>query len=274
MEDSNAVRKNLVLGKGLVGSHLADFLREKGEAVEVLSRSEGHDLKQAEKYFDKFAWADRVWFVAWEVGAWKKDTAPSYEAEILDANLRLCQSVFKCIARSRKPFLFTSSQAAISQDMITLAVTKRVGETWTRILGGHIARFWNVYGWEPVGEKSHLIPDIVFKGLQGGKITMMTSGEETRQFLYARDCAEAIVHQFDIGQKIADVTTGEWTPVREMARLIGEKLGVEVALGEKPGKPSMAAPQTFLASWKPRFSLSQGLDEVVKEAKTWNPTNR
>ncbi len=260
-------KKNLILGKGLIGSHLAAVLKERKEEVSVLSRGDGQDLKSAEKYFDRFQWADRVWFVAWDVGVWKKSTSSAYESEVLDSNLALCRSVFKCLERSGKPFLFVSSQAALAPDMVTLGVTKRVGEFWTRILGGHIARLWNVYGWELPGEKSHLIPDLVHQGLRG-KIQLMTNGEETRQFLYARDCAEAFVHQFDIGQKEADVTSGEWISVKEMARRIGQKLRAEVVFGSKPGRPPFWIPKTPLASWKPRFSLDEGLDEVIRDAKS------
>jgi len=268
-------RKNLVLGRGLIGSELRTFLEESGEEVKVLSRGDGHDLKNSEKYFDQFEWADRVWFVAWDVGVWKKNTTPAYEAEILDSNLQLCRSVFRTLERAGKQFLFVSSQAAPAPDIITLGVTKRVGELWTRVLGGHVARLWNVYGWEPVGEKSHLIPDLVWKGLQGKKIELMSNGEETRQFLYVRDCVEAFVHQFDIGQKHADVVSGEWVSVKEVAQLIGKKLGAEVVLGEKPGKPPLYSPRTPLESWKPRFSLDKGLDETIKSAKeAWNQKNQ
>ena len=261
-------RKNLILGKGFIGSNLAAFLKERGEEVVVLNRKEGHDLKKSENYFSQFEWADRVWFVAWDVGVWKRETTPAYEAEILDSNLQLCQSVFRCLEKSGKPFLFVSSQAVLSPDMITLGVTKRVGELWTRILGGHIARLWNVYGWEPVGEKSHLIPDLISQAFQG-KITLLTNGEETRQFLYVKDCVEALVHQFDIGQKQADITSGEWVSVKTIAQLIGKNLGVEVLFGSKTGKPSLGVPQNFLKSWKPRFSLEDGLNEVIKDTKAW-----
>lgn len=263
-------RKNLVLGKGLIGSHLAALLIEKGEEVTVLSRGDGKDLRQSEDYFDQFEWADRVWFVAWDIGVWKHEKSPEYEAEILDSNLQLCRSVFRTLQRTGKPFLFVSSQAAPSSEMITMGVAKRVGEMWTRILEGHVARLWNVYGWEPVGEKSHLIPDLVWNGLRGKKIELMTNGEETRQFLYVKDCVEAFVHQFDIGQKHADVTSGEWIPVKEVAKLIGEKLDAEVVFGSKPGRPSLHSPETPLKSWKPRISLGKGLDEVISNAKTWH----
>ena len=130
MERFNDTRKNLVLGKGLIGSYLATYLRERGEAVEILSRSDGHDLRHAETYLNKFCLAERVWFVAWDIGVWKKDTPATYEAEILDSNLRLCQSVFRCLAETKKPFLFVSSQAAISNQMIALAATHTKGNPW------------------------------------------------------------------------------------------------------------------------------------------------
>jgi len=267
MQDSQK-RKNLILGKGFVGSHLAALLIEKGEEVTTLSRGERHDLRQAENYFDKFEWADRVWFVAWDIGVWKKDTTPAYEAGILDSNLRLCQSVFHCLEKSEKPFLFVSSQAALAPDMITLGVTKRVGELWAKILGGHIARFWNVYGWEPVGAKSHLVPDLVWSGLTKGEVAMMSNGEETRQFVYVRDAVEALWHQFNSGQKVADIVGFEWTPVKKIAEIISHQLGAKLILGREAGKPSLFTPSTPLVGWQPRFSLEAGIEETIKQAKS------
>ena len=261
------------MGRGLIGSHLAILLEEKGEKVSILSRGDDHDLREAEKYIDKFEWADRVWFLAWDVGVWKKENLPEYESEILNSNLRLCQSVFGVLQQTKKPFLFVSSQAAPSSNMTTLGATKRVGEMWTWILGGHVARLWNVYGWEPIGEKSHLIPDLIWKGITTGTIELMSNGEEERQFLYVKDCAKALVHQFDIGQKHADVTSDEWVSVKHIASLIGEKLDAEVVLGSNPGKSPMYFPEILLKSWKPAFSLEQGVDEVIKEAKIWHQKN-
>lgn len=259
--------KNLVLGAGLIGSHLEALFMERGEEVRVLTRKTGHDLKQSEKYIDQFQWADRVWFVAWEVGVWRGAATPAYELSILDANLQLCRSVFHVLEKTGKPFLFVSSQAALAPDMLVLGVTKRVGEMWTRILGGHIARLWNVYGWEPIGEKSHLIPDLIWKGMTDGVVALMSNGEETRQFLHARDCVLALTHQFEIGQKIADVTSGEWVLVKEVAECIARKIGAQVALGSKIGRPSLFIPQTPLVSWNPSFTLEEGLEEVIQHAK-------
>lgn len=259
--------KNLVLGAGLIGSHLTALLTERGEEVHVLSRGAGHDLTQAEKYMDEFVWADRVWFVAWDTGVRKNETPAAHEAAVLHANSELCRSVFGVLQATGKPFLFVSSQATLSPDIFVLGVMKRLGEMWTRLLGGHIARFWNVYGWEPVGEKSHLVPDLVWKGMTEGIVSLMSNGEETRQFLHARDAAEALVHQFTIGQKVADITSGEWVAVKTVAERIGALLNAQVIVGENAGKPSLAIPQTPLASWKPRLTLDEGLREVIKNTQ-------
>jgi len=265
--ENHKERKNLILGGGLISSNLGTLLKERGEQVVTLARKDGQDLRKSENYIKEFEWADRVWFLAWDVGIWKDRTTAAYEADILDSNLQLCQSVFRSLEKTDKPFLFTTSQA--SSEMITLGVTKRVGELWTRILGGHIAKLWNVYGWEPIGEKSHVVSDLVWKGLQGN-IELMTNGEETRQFLHVRDCVEALAHQFDIGQKYADITSGQWVPLKEIAKLIGKKLEVEVTFGPESGKPSPGAPETPLKLWEPKISLDEGLDKVISEAKIWH----
>jgi len=265
--------KDLVLGAGLVGTHLAVLLKERGNDVRVLSRGMGHDLTRAENYNSDFIWAERVWFVAWDTGVRKADAPADYEMDVLEANTRLCQSVFGMLRQHKKPFLFVSSQAALSPDIFVLGTTKRLGETWARFLGGFVARFWNVYGWEPVGAKSHLVPDLVWKAMTEGSISLLSSGEETRQFLYVRDAVEALVYQFESGQKVADVTSGAWVSIKEMAQHISTLTSAKVITGENAGKPSLAIPQTPLVGWKPRFELNEGLQEVLESARLWKTKN-
>ena len=42
-------------------------------------------------------------------------------------------------------------------------VMKRVGEMYTKSLGGLIVHFWNVYGIEKDMEKAHVITDFISK---------------------------------------------------------------------------------------------------------------
>ena len=62
--------KNLVLGgAGMIGSHLCDFLRSKGEEVISLDLLTGFDLRKDD--LNKYKDVDFVWFLAWDVGGSK-----------------------------------------------------------------------------------------------------------------------------------------------------------------------------------------------------------
>jgi nucleoside-diphosphate-sugar epimerase len=51
-----------------------------------------------------------------------------------------------------------------------------------------------VYGKEHDEEKSHVITDFIKMAKQDGVIKMRTDGTESRQFLYADDACEALLH--------------------------------------------------------------------------------
>ncbi len=251
-------RKNLVLGgKGFVGAELVRLLEEKGEEIRIIDRKLGDDLKHAEKYAEMFEWADRTWFIAWEIGIWKHATDPAYQIGTLAASIDLCKSVFGALEKAKKPFLFVSTQFAGYPSV--LGSVKRVGEVWTTLLGGLTARFWNVYGFEEIGEKSHVVPDMIYNALTKKRITLLTNGEETRQFLFVRDAAEGLLHQFETGQPVADITNGEWVSIKSVADMIAAKTGTVVETGDGTGHASFAEPKNILSGWSPRFTLDEGL---------------
>ena len=69
---------------------------------------------------------------------------------------------------------------------------KRIGESITNSLNGVYVKFWNVYGIEKELKKSHVITDFVIMALKKKKIKMLTSGNESREFLFADDCSEGL----------------------------------------------------------------------------------
>ena len=102
---------------------------------------------------------------------------------------------------------------------------KRVGELYTKSLGGLIVHFWNVYGIEKDMEKAHVITDFIRKGFETGVIDMMTDGTEKREFLYAEDCCEALETimdcyvQFNSDDEL-HITTGISTSILGIAQKI------------------------------------------------------
>jgi nucleoside-diphosphate-sugar epimerase len=128
-------------------------------------------------------------------------------------------------------------------------------------------RFWNVYGNEPVGEKSHVIPDFIDQAKRTGRIHMLTDGEEERQFLYTTDCSkclEAIMNNYDeivaTGRTSVDVTNHVWTKIKDVAEMIAPGQ-VFAKKGKKDATQTIRnEPDDFILKyWKPEITLEQGI---------------
>ena len=171
------IKTNLVLGgSGTIGSALCNHLEKKGEKVVNLDLKTGFDIRFHS--LEPFKKVDYVWFLAWEVGGAKFLTKDSNLINIIHNNTILCEKVFSFLNDTHIPFMFTSSQLATTET--PYGITKLLGEKWTQILNGQTVRFWNVYGWEEPGERSHVIPDLILQALTKKSIYLMTNGQEER----------------------------------------------------------------------------------------------
>ena len=74
-------------------------------------------------------------------------------------------NAFGLIEKYKKPFVFASSQMS-NMSYSPYGVLKRVGELYTKSLGGLIVKFWNVYGIEKDMNKAHVITDFIRKGFE------------------------------------------------------------------------------------------------------------
>jgi nucleoside-diphosphate-sugar epimerase len=258
-------RRELVLGgDGLIGKELCSRLAARGLDVVSLDLKSGHDLRDAQKYRAEFEAADRIWFLAWEVGGWKFLNRADNQHRIYRNNCLLCASVFEELKRARKPFLFTTSQLA--GDNTGYGLTKTMAEGWVRELGGGLAKLWNIYGWEVPGERSHVVPDLVVSGL-AGVVRCLSDGHEERQFLHVTDCANGLIELMESGLKSLDITSGKWVTVSQVAEEIGRQMKVPVSLGSAAGSVRKVEPSEPLAGWMPRFSLEEGIAEVIATAR-------
>ena len=190
------MKKILILGSsGQVGAYLTDYLRKKGNEVFEFDVTNGpnQDLTtipngqlEALIYLSDF-----VYFLAFDVGGSHYLKKYQHTFKFIDNNTRLMANAFGLIEKYNKPFVFASSQMS-NMSYSPYGVLKRVGELYTRSLGGLIVKFWNVYGIEKDMDKAHVITDFIRKGFESGDIDMMTDGTEAREFLYAEDCCEAL----------------------------------------------------------------------------------
>ena len=152
---------------------------------------------------------------------------------------------------------------------------KAIGDYYSRALNGIIVKFWNVYGVEKDPRKFHVITDFIKKARRDGKIEMMSSGDEERQFLYAEDCCSCLqmlcaMHESIPRDKNLHITSFQWTKIIEIARIIGRQMGVPVI----PGPQAVDNVQLFQKNepdpfifkyWRPGTSLEAGIAQVIAD---------
>ncbi|MDX2003049.1 MAG: NAD(P)-dependent oxidoreductase [Chitinophagales bacterium] len=263
------VSKNLVLGgSGLIGSALMKYLHQIGEEAINIDLKEGNDLREMD--LSPYVGVDYVWFLAWDVGGAKYLTAEKNLLQILRNNTIICEKVFHFLELTNIPFLFTTTQLADTHN--TYGITKILGEEWTRLLGGQMARLWNVYGWEEPGERSHVIPDLVIQGLLQKKINLLTTGIEERQFVYVEDAVKNLVTIRNQKIPVADLTNGNWISIKDVTASISILLNVPYSLGDVVGYHHKIEPNIH-SSLSYQFNLEQGIRVIIDEAKNYISAN-
>jgi nucleoside-diphosphate-sugar epimerase len=209
---------------------------------------------------------DRVYFLAWEVGGAKYLYQENVQQKQLDWNLLLMLNIMPQLHEAGLPFLFVSSQLAEETDT-AYGVTKRLGEVWTHIVSGVCVRLWNVYGgYEEPSVRSHVVSDFVWQALNKGKIEMLTTGEEKRQFIHIDDVCSGFRKALDLNStEIVDITSFEWVKVIEVAEIIAELTGAKVVPGEKVGRTPITPIKGKLPGWSAQISLQEGLARMIDE---------
>jgi nucleoside-diphosphate-sugar epimerase len=256
----------LVLGgEGLIGSELTRTLKARGHKVVSLDLKSGCDLRQPLD-LEPFEQCDRVWFLAWDTGGAKFLEAEDRQHEQYRNNCELSLRIFAALAKTRKPFMFTTSQLAGLPN--AYGTTKLMAWHWASHLGGKVARLWNVYGWEHPDARSHVITDLVLSGLRG-QVKCMTNGEEKRLFLYKSDCVAALLALFDSPLPTAEIAGPGWLKIREVAEEIARQLNVDVELGQARGSEVPIDPAELLPDWQPQVSLAEGIARVISDAREY-----
>tara|TARA_Y100001963_G_scaffold29847_1_gene40636 strand:+ start:1845 stop:2693 length:849 start_codon:yes stop_codon:yes gene_type:complete len=274
-----------VLGSsGQIGAYLTTHLREKGHQVKEFDKNYnvGHDLTKIPniQLRDAISDSDFVFFLAFDVGGSHYLKKYQHTFGFIDNNARMMANAFGYISEFRKPFVFASSQMS-NMSYSPYGVMKRVGELYTKSLGGLIVKFWNVYGIENDMEKAHVITDFIRKGFETGTIDMMTDGTEEREFLYAEDCCEAletIMLQYSnfTSDDELHITSGVSTSILGIAQTIqlffgGEEKEVEIipaSSKDEVQKDARNIPDPYIRKWwKPKTSITLGIGKVFEAMK-------
>ena len=276
-------KKILILGsEGQIGGHLVDFFKKKKNYQIIrhdIVLNNSFDLRNIKnlKVERNIKRSDFVFFLAFDVGGSRYLNKYQNTYNFLMNNLLIMTNVFKLLKKHKKKFIFASSQMS-NMDFSPYGTLKRLGEDVTKSLNAVYVKFWNVYGVEKDLAKSHVVTDFVLKALKKKQIKMLTSGSESREFLYADDCSEAlsiIMEKFNFFVKKnreLHLTTGKRIKIMNIAKIIQKILLMRnIKIKIKPAKNkddlqnnmNNAPNRFFLKFWKPRYKIEQGIKKII-----------
>ncbi|PXA90962.1 GDP-fucose synthetase [Nostoc sp. 3335mG] len=289
--------------RGMVGGALVRRLASEG--CEVITAGRGElDLIDQRQTFEWMAQRkpDAVFMAAAKVGGIMANS--TYPAQFLYNNLVMQANIAEAARQSgvEKLMLLGSSciypkmaPQPIQEDALLTgpleptnqwyAIAKiagiMLGESYRQEYGCDFisAMPTNLYG---IGdnfdlETSHVVPALIRKAheakLSGAKqLVMWGTGTPRREFLFADDCADALVflmRNYSDAQHV-NVGSGEDLEIRELTRLVCEVVGFEGEIVADPSKPDgtprklMAADTLRGLGWTPSTSLRDGLAKTYQ----------
>lgn len=272
----------LILGSsGQIGFHLQEYLSKKKYKVFNFDIVDGksNDLRKKNnlKLIKLLKKSDYVFFLAFDVGGSRYLKKYQNSKNFIMNNMMIMSNTFDLLSKYKKPFLFASSQMS-NMLYSNYGLLKLIGERITSTLNGNFVKLWNVYGIENDTTKSHVITDFVLKALKFKKIQMLTNGKESREFLYADDCCEALEiimkkHNFFKNQKKElHLTNGIKTKIVDIAKIIKKNLSnknlkIKIISGKSKDNVQLNKNNknnNFLKKyWKPKVSISAGINKII-----------
>jgi len=295
-------------GAGFIGSHVVDRLVEDGFKVIVVDnlktgkkenvnkKATLHkiDIVKDKKKLRKLIEKERP-VVAFHLAA-HKDVRNSVEHPSSDAkdNIMGTLNVLEAMRDFVGGRVVNVSSAAVYSSVAKLPVkekayirptspygiSKRSAEMYVWVfselneMAGISLRFSNVYGPRETKGSSSVISIFINKILRGEKPTVYGSGTQTRDFIYVKDVAEALIRAKEIcwcGE--ANIATNKETTINEVVDIINENLETEIEaehVDAKDGELFQSRLDPSLAfeimAWEAKVDVKEGIAETIK----WN----
>lgn len=313
--------KTLVTGGcGFIGSHLAEQLLSEGHEVVILDNLscgrltniasfENHpklclvtaDIVDREQIAPVFAGIDWVFHLAGIA-----DIVPSIERPdaYFQNNVLGTLNVLQCArdAGVRRlvyaassssygiPAQYPTPETSPIQPQYPYAMTKYMGEElvlhWAQVykLPAVSLRLFNVYGprSRTSGAYGAVFGVFLAQKLNGKPYTVVGDGQQTRDFTYVSDVANAFVHaaQSEASGEAINVGSGNHYSVNYLVSLLG---GEKVHIPKRPGEPDCTFADTEkikrLLNWVPQVSFEQGVRNMLdviehwRDAPVWDPSS-
>jgi nucleoside-diphosphate-sugar epimerase len=290
-------KKICVLGsEGQIGKPLCETLRSLGYSVSGIDVKLGnHDdlteIDSCKEYYkntiNTITGADFVFFLAFDIGGANYLSTEDCQFDFISYNTKLMNNTFEMLQRGKNPFIFASSMMAARSEQSNYGFLKKLGERYTKSLGGLSVRFWNVFGHQRWDGKSNVVTELVNQVLDSSfkEVRLVSTGDESRDFMHVDDCVVALIAMMNNYEKLLSdnpesihLATGKMTTVKELANMVcnihkevtGEHKDV-VCGGESTfthnTKDYLPNSKHLLGSsiWTPQISLNNGLKKVYLE---------
>jgi UDP-glucose 4-epimerase len=294
-------------GAGFIGSHLVETLASEGVetvAVDDLRSGREENLRGAggrSRLVQADVSRDSLDHLV-EPGDWvfhlaaMADIVPSIEQpqDYFEANVTGTFNVLEAARRggaARFVYAASSSCYGIPDSYPTAenapidtrypyAETKYLGESmvlhWHRVYGlpALALRLFNVFGprSRTTGAYGAVFGVFLAQKLNGEPFTVVGDGEQTRDFTYVTDVANAfmLAAKSDLAGEAVNIASGTPQSVNRLVELLG---GEVTYLPKRPGEPDCTWGETSKAQrmlgWRPAVSFEEGVERMLERIEDW-----
>jgi len=297
-------------GAGFIGSHAVEGLIEKGFEVRVIDNLVCGSIENIAPFMEsekcKFFEQDirelendstifeNVDFILHFAGI--GDIVPSIQKpdDYMSVNVQGTVKVLEAARENKvRRFVYAASsscygaspqvptpETAEIRNEYPYALSKYLGEIsafhWAKVYGIEVnsIRIFNAYGTrsKTSGAYGAVFGVFLKQKLSDKPLTIVGDGEQSRDFVYASDVAEAFIlaGQTQLQGQIWNLGSNNPISVNTLAKLIG---GEKVFLPTRPGEPAVTwADNKKIMSdlgWEPKVSFEKGVSNILSNIQYW-----